>query len=115
MAGACDSMETPGPLLWECNHATPHATCYSCASARLSGLKQLCDQLKAERDDARLMLRVIDGFYWEQEACDENVWRWRFRGPYTTKVQRWTVPRTGPTPEINEEVRAAMLASLATE
>jgi hypothetical protein len=74
------------------------------------------EMFRAQLADAQLMLRAIDSTYWEQEAhSGEGVWRWRVRGPHTTRVRRYEVPRTGPTPEIDDEICAAMRADLGED
>ena len=121
-----------------CNdpNATHHAACDCREDAHAAEVAELrrdlrCLEYELEGDirarnlelaDARLMLRALTrqdrgDYIWHASKClNETLgraWRWRRgRVGYRTTQHMWEIPRTGPVPEINDEVRDAMRASL---
>jgi len=71
---------------------------------------RLCKAL-SELADAELMLRSMDWCHWHY-CSTPTSWVWRRQKGHPS---RFVVPRTGPTPEISDEVRAAMLADTGGE
>ena len=128
----CNSMNCNDP------NATHHAACDCRETAHAAEVERLTADLAdarkqlaidltlhdqvAELADARLMLRALTrqdpgDYIWHASKClNETLgraWRWRRgRVGYRTTQHMWEIPRTGPVPEINDEVRDAMRASL---